>query len=66
MIKNIMFQRVSPLQSRIEGPRCSISCYSTYGTLRQDRSILSKMAYNGPVFVIVSRYDRLGPSLSLY
>jgi len=28
--------------------------------------ILSDVAYNGPVFVIVSRCDRLGPYLSLY
>jgi len=28
--------------------------------------IWSNVAYNGPVFVIVSRYDRLGPHLSLY
>jgi len=28
--------------------------------------IWSKAEYNGPIFVIVSRYDILGPYLSLY
>jgi len=28
--------------------------------------IISKAAYNGPVFVSVSRYDRLGPDLCLH
>jgi len=66
MVKNIKFERVSPLQGRIEGPRCTILGNSMYGTLRQDRSNLFKVAYNGPVFVIVSRYDRFGSYLSLY
>jgi len=66
MIKNIKFERVSPLQGRIEGPRYSISSYGVYGTMRQDWSNLIKVTYNGPVFVIVSRYDRLGPYLLLY
>jgi len=66
MVKNIKFERVSPLQGRNDGPRSSISGYSMYGTLREDWSNLSKMAYNGPVFVIVSRFDRLGPYLFPY
>jgi len=35
MFKSIKFERVSPLQGRIEGPRSSISGYSMYDTLRQ-------------------------------
>jgi len=35
MVKNMKFERVSPLQGRIEGPRSSISGNSMYGTLRQ-------------------------------
>jgi len=66
MVKNITFARVSPFQGRIEGPRCSISGYSMYGTLRQDGRIWSSVAYNGPVFAIVSRYDRLETYLSLH
>jgi len=40
-----------------------IACTATWDKIGQ---IWSKMAYNVPVFVIVSRYDRLGPYLSLY
>jgi len=40
MVKNIKFERVSPLQGRIEVPRYNISGYSMYGTLRQDWSNL--------------------------
>jgi len=32
----------------------------------KNRQIWSKVAYNGPIFVIVSRYDSLGPYVSLY
>jgi hypothetical protein len=35
-----------------------------YGILRKIDQIWSKAAYNGPIFVIVSRYDRLGPYLA--
>jgi len=66
VVKNIKFPRVSPLQGRIEGPRSSISGISMYGKQRQNWSNLSKVAYNGPVFLIVSRCDILGPCLSLY
>jgi len=38
MVKSIKFERVSPLQGGIDGPRSSISCYSMYSTLRQDWS----------------------------
>jgi len=38
MVNNIKFDRVCPLQGRIEGPRSSISGYSKYGTLIQDSS----------------------------
>jgi len=40
MVKKIKFERVSPLQGRIVGPRSSISGYGMYGTLRQDWSNL--------------------------
>jgi len=66
MVKNIKFERVSPLQGRIEGPRFSMSGYSMYGTLRRDWSNLLYVACNGRVFVTVSRYDGLGPYLSLH
>jgi len=40
-----------------------IACTALWDKISQN---WSKMAYNAPVFVIVSRYDRLGPYLSLY
>jgi len=66
MVKNIKFDRVSPLQGRIEGFRSSISGYGKKALLDRIGRIWSNVAYSGPVFVIVSRYDRLGPYLSLH
>jgi len=40
-----------------------MSCKAFWDKIGQ---IWSNVAYNGPVFVIVSRYDILGPCLSLY
>jgi len=40
-----------------------IACTALWDKIGQ---IWSDVAYNGPVFLIVSRYDRLGPRLSLY
>jgi len=40
-----------------------IACTAVWDMFSQ---IISKVAYNGPVFVTVPRYDRLGPYLSLY
>jgi len=36
MVNEIKFERVSPLQVRIEVPRSSISGYGMKGSLRQD------------------------------
>jgi len=58
------FQSVSPLQVRIEGPRSVISGYGMKALWDKVGQIWSKVAYNGPVFVEVSRYDILGPYLS--
>jgi len=41
----------------------SIACTALWDKIGQ---IWSKVAYNGSVFVVVSRYDRLAPYLSLY
>jgi len=40
-----------------------IACTAVWDKFGQ---ISSKVAYNGPVFITVSRYDRLGPYLSLH
>jgi len=40
-----------------------IACTALWDKICQ---VCSKVAYSGPVFVIVSRYDRLGSYLSLY
>jgi len=40
-----------------------IACTALWDKIGQ---IWFKVAYNGPVFVIVSRYNRLGPYLTLY
>jgi len=66
VIKNIKFERDSPLQDRIEWPRSSISGYGMKALWDKIGQIWSKVAYNGPVFVIVSRDDILGPCLTLY
>jgi len=60
MVKNINFERVSPLQVRIEGPRSSISGYVMKALWDMTGPIWSNVAYSGPVFVIVSGYDRIG------
>jgi len=66
VLKNIKFERVSPLEVRIEGPWSSISGYGMKALRDKIGQILSNVAYNGPVFVIVSRYDRLVSYFSLY
>jgi len=65
MVMNIKFEGVSLLQVRIERPRSSVSGYSM-NVLDMFDQIGSKVAYNGPVFVTVPIYDRLGPYLSLH
>jgi len=66
MVRNIKFQRVSPFQGGIEAPRSSISGIACTALFDKIGQISSKVAYNGPVFVTVSRYDRLGLYLSLH
>jgi len=65
MVKNIKLERGSPLQGRIEGLGIVyqvITCTALWDKIGQ---INSKVAYKGPVFVTVPRYNRLGPYLSL-
>jgi len=66
VVKNIKFEWFSPLQFRIEGPRSSISDYGMKALWDKIGQISSKVAYNCRVFVTVSRYDGLVPSLSLH
>jgi len=65
IVKNIKFEQVSPHQGRIEDLGLVyhiIACTALLDTMGQ---VSSKVSYNGPVFVAVSRYDKLGPYLSL-
>jgi len=66
IVKNIKFERYSPPQVRIEGPRSSISGYECNALWNKIGRIWSGVVYNGPVFVSVSRSDSLGPYVSLY
>jgi len=63
--KDIKFERVRPFQGRIENLRHVYqfrACMALWDKIGQ---IWSKVAYSSPVFVIVSKYDRLGPYLCL-
>jgi len=66
IVKNIKFELVRPLQVRIEGPRSILSGLECTALWDMIGRIWSGVAFNGPVFVRVSRYDRLGPYLSLH
>jgi len=66
VVKNIRFERVSPLRGRIGYPSLVyqvIACAALWDKIGQISSI---MFYNGPGFFTVSRYDRLGPYRSLH
>jgi len=66
MVKNIKSERVSPRQVRMRdlGLLYQVTAYTALWD--EIGQIWSKVAHNCPVFVIVSRYDRLGSYLSLY
>jgi len=66
MVKNIKYERVSPLQLRIEGLGLVYQVMECKALWDKSGRIWSSVAYSGPVFVILSTYDRLGPYFSLY
>jgi len=66
MVRNIRFERVSPLQVKIEDLGLVYQVMECKALWPKICRIWSIVAYSGPVFVIVSRYDRLGPYISLY
>jgi len=60
------FEQVSPFKAKLNN--LGLVYQITACTTLRDKigQISCKVAYNSPVFVTVTRYDRLGPYLSLY
>jgi len=66
IVSNIKFERVSPLQVKIEDLGLVYQVMECKALWVKIVRIWGNVAYRGPVFVIVSIYDRLGPYFSLY
>jgi len=66
MVKNISFKELVLFQSELRDLGLVyqfIECKALWDKIGR---IWTNVAYTGPVYVIVSRYDRLGPHVSLY
>jgi len=66
MVKNIKFECVNPLQVKIEYLGLVYHVMECKALWDKIVRIWSNVAYSGQVFLIVSRYDRLGPYFPLY
>jgi len=66
VVKNIKFERVSHVKSELRYlglPYQVMECKALWDKMGR---VWSNVAYSGAVFLIVSRYDRLGPYFNLY
>jgi len=66
MVKNIKFERDSPLHGRIEDLGLVYQAMAYTALCDKIGQNCSKVAYNSTTVVTVPRYNRLGPYLSLY
>jgi len=66
IVRYIKFERVRSLQVKIEDHGLVYEVMECKVLWDKIGPIWSNVSYSGPVFLIVSRYDRLGPYFSLY